>query len=127
MKTAVASLPSHARKNVVPEPREDPDDQRHRREAEQHQRDDLGEDDRQRQEPEQDHRPQRADEDHHRQRQPLKRAALLLDVDRRRVGLVDLIAGELARRRDGSSPSRSTSYSRSRSSEPAGWRRKRGA
>ena len=122
MKIAVASLVSQARKKSCPAPREDADHQRDRREAEQHERDDLGEDHRQRERAEQRHRAERAEEDHHRERQPLERAAGLLDVDRGRVGLVDAVAGELrvvARRL----ALRSASYSALRSSEPGAWRR----
>ena len=73
----------------MPGPGEHADDERDGREAEQHERDDLGEDHGEREEPEQHDHAERADEHDDRQRQALERAAGLLDVDRGRVGLVD--------------------------------------
>src|SRR3954471_19226578 len=96
MKIAVASLVSQALKKACPAPGEDADDQRHRREAEQDERDDLGEDDRQREEAEQRDRAERAYGDDDGEGQALKGAAGLLGVDGGGVGLVGLVAGELA-------------------------------
>ena len=126
MKIAVASLVSQARKKAWPGAGEDADDQRDRREAEQHERDDLGEDHRQREEAEQRDRAERAEQDDDRERQPLEGAAGLLGVDRGRVGLVDVPPGELPVV-SGASPSRIASYSALRSFEPGAWRRKRAA
>ena len=95
MKTAVASLASQPRKKAWPAPGKIPIDQRDRREAEQHERDDLGEDHRERERAEQHDGAERAEEHDDRERQALEGAAGLLDVDRGRVGLVDLVAGEL--------------------------------
>ena len=128
MKIAVASLVSQARKKACPAPGKMPIDQRDRREAEQHERDDLGEDHRQRQEAEQRDRAERADEHDHREREALEGAAGLLDVDRGRVGLVDLVRlGDTAggADQDGISPLRSASPRPRAPSDPAGWRRKR--
>ena len=97
MKIAVASLVSQERKNAWPAPGKIPMISATGREAEQHERDDLGEDHGQREEAEQQHGAERAEQHDHGERQALVGAAGLLGVDRGRVGLVDLVAAELRR------------------------------
>jgi hypothetical protein len=94
MKTAVASLDSQA-EDVVAGSREDADHQRDRCEAEQHERHDVGEDDGEREGAEQHDGAERAEEHDDRERQALERAAGLLDVNGRRVGLVNPVPSEL--------------------------------
>ncbi len=115
-----------AAKERVPGTGEDPDDQRDRREAEQHERDDLGEDHRQRERAEQDDRAERAEE--HQRGEASGAGTRRRPAGCRRPGRRP--CRPCSRRTAGHpvpGPFLSASYSALRASEPGSWRRKRGA